>query len=166
MNTLKGFAQLAIMTGHLPGADATRQKTTVPVFFSFMTEKTTQAYSELFEHFKTQAPEGFVLEQISIDCEAAMKKGILEQFGNTQIKLCVWHCTRSWDRKLSDKKYKYLSFDTMTEKYGELYNMIKACLFIIYFIVKYSFYIETLKVNRSLSITERFQTCIHSEVNC
>ena len=94
--SMPGCDQLAVLVAICDSGDVTRSDTVVPVFYSAMTSKSTEAYQEMWKCFRSNVPDGFVMETCLSDTEAAIRASLGLEFEKTKVRLCVWHILRSW----------------------------------------------------------------------
>lgn len=88
--------QLAVLVAIIDSGDITRSDTVVPVFYSAMTSKSTEAYQELWRCFRKNVPDGFVMDTCYADTEHAIRTSLNLEFENTKVRLCAWHILKSW----------------------------------------------------------------------
>lgn len=105
--TSKPHVQLAIVMAKLKSQDPRRQDTIVPVFWSFMTSRSLDAYIELFDCFRSITPVDFVMKTISSDLESGIITSLQETFGGAQHQLDYWHLIRAWNTRLT--RFTYLN---------------------------------------------------------
>ena len=103
-----------------------RATTVIPIAFSIMQSKTTDAYIEFFSCLKRVTPDNFVLRRLHVDQEAAILKGVDFAFGNTEILLCQWHLSRSINSYYC--KFNFLSVKIMQSKFNTLYRMYMSLI--------------------------------------
>ena len=77
--------------------------------FSFQSSKVTEAYAEFFRVLKKIAPPNFRMLILRSDMEAAISKGLKQEFGNTTQIFCQWHFVRTLNQKLTDNSFHYLN---------------------------------------------------------
>ena len=82
--------QLGVLMAHKKNPDLTRTDNSLPVCYTYMQNKTREAYVEFFSAFKSKMGNG-VMRLITIDMEHAIRNGLENMFGNTKIKYCTWH---------------------------------------------------------------------------
>ena len=112
--------------GLLRQDDPLRTVTVIPICYSVMTSKCTAAYLEFFQVFKKITPEKFVMERLYVDQEAAILKGLDFCFGNTEVKLCQWHLTRSLTSHYST--FNYLKPKIMKQKFNTLFRLYQSMI--------------------------------------